>query len=258
MPDSIKAIAITLIAACGSSPALVPDASELDAITVDAIDATPDRELSLIFGQSNAADMGDVTEIDPMYAQPFPVTYDYHLILGTNAIVVENSGMLAPRPINHFGIELSLGRTVPDRGIVKYARGGTSLAVDWASGSELRTGAYAFAHSIETLRGARVTSLLFLQGEHDATVLEQATAYGDNLVQLIDESRAEFPGAQFYLYKLPIAEPYAALVRSGETTAAATTGAIMIDVDDLPRNGVHFTSAGYVTLGERFGHEIAR
>ena len=219
-------------------------------------DSAGSTGLTLIMGQSNATDQGDTTEVAASYSDPFPVQYDYRMFLGAGPTQTDYSGQLAPRPVNHFGIELSLGRAMTDRGIIKYSQGSTSLAVDWAPASSLRTGAIAFAHGIEARDSLDVTSIIWMQGEADSTDSAQSLAYGANLDQLFDELLTEFPNATIYYYKLPVVGTYSANVRNGQYLAQSSR-AVMVDVDDIPLTGFHFTSAGLITLGERFANVIA-
>lgn len=257
----IHALAIIALVACGEPTAsLDPDAGfdivEVDPVTARILLKKPPDGLTAIWGQSNAVGQGDITEVDASYKQAFfPVTLDDYLLLPG---VYTASGPLAPRPVNHFGIEQTLGRALPARGIVRYAEGSTSLATDWAPGSSLRTGAYAQAHTVEARVRANVTAIVWMQGEQDSAAGHSADslAYGANLQQLITEALAEFPHAKFYYYRIPIVGTFSANVRAGQT-ACQSSNAIMLDVDDLPIVGFHFTSAGILTLGTRFAAAIS-
>lgn len=262
---AIRLILCLAFLGCGSSApfgaaALCGTDAAIDS-AIDAAAAQP-RGLVLILGQSNAVGQGDPAEVDPSWSQPFPaVTLSTRT--AKNALdpptVTLTDGALAPHP--KFGAELSYGRDASDHDIAICAGNGFSLAVNWDPNGTYPTGqtpnwygqCAAYAHGIEAAHGTRVDTILWFQGESDTTQQAWAQAYGDNLLAIGDRLLAEFPCARFFFYRLKTPGTYVTTVRAGQDYAAATDPRMhLVRVDDVPTFGQHFTSAGYLQLGDLF------
>jgi hypothetical protein len=259
----VRLLFVVALAACDRDPQ--PGATALCG-TDAAVDASPDappsvRGLVLIAGQSNAVGQGDPLEADPSWSAPFPaVTLSTRT--GKNAadppVVTTTEGALAPHP--KFGAELSLGRQMPDHDIAICAGNGFNLAVNWdpngaypAGQPNWYTQCAAWIHDVEVAHGTRVDTILWFQGESDTTVQAYAQAYGDNLLEIADRFLSEFPCARFFYYRLKTPGTYVDLVRAGQDAAAAADPRLReVRVDALPTFGQHFTSDGYLQLGELF------
>lgn len=264
-------IAFAVFASCSSPPSLSSTALCGDD-AAPPVDVAPDapgiRPLTLILGQSNAAGNGLASEIDPSWTQPFPaVTLSSKVAknISDPPVIWLYEGALAPR-LGKFGAELSMGRALPNRDIAICAGNGASLAVNldpngtWPSGGpNFHTQCVSFAHATEASHSTRVETILWFQGESDATQLAWANAYLDNLAEVAGLLLAEFPCARFFYYRLKTPGTYAATVRAAHEAFAATNTpwVTMVDVDALPTFGQHFTAQGYLQLGELFADVIA-
>jgi len=161
-----------------------------------------------------------------------------------------------------FGIRMAeqLGTTV---GIVKHAKGGTSLGKDWDPKD--RNGLYAaLAAKVGAAKKAcgkdyqmRVVGMVWMQGERDATEEKLARDYGSNLVQLIRSARKDFGNDDLVFVAgrvNPPLEAYPAvdLVRKAQESCKLE-GYAFVDCDDLAKNsdGLHFSSVGIQELGRR-------
>lgn len=259
-------LALALAGGCAVDTTETPDPAEpelgipMPAVSAQRVDEPRSiaRPLTLMIGQSNSVGHGNAADVDPMWAIPSTtVTLHSELAFSDAAVYVHYDGPLKPRTgSNDFGAELSLGPAMPDRDIIKCGIGGTNLYHDWnpagdwpSADDNLNTHCLRYAHRIEAETGSVITEILWFQGEGDATTIANATAYGGELTAFSDLWLAEFPCAWFTFYRLPKAETYADEVRAGELAASAGDWMTMLDVDPLPRLGVHFTSEGYLQLG---------
>jgi hypothetical protein len=174
-----------------------------------------------------------------------------------------------------FGPELAFGHDLQAQyggeiRLIKYARGATSLAVDWNPDD---AGTNRYDYFITTVLNAITASgdtldirgVAWMQGENDATSATQADAYEANLTQFISSVRADLglPTLQFYVGS--IADTGAWTYRqtiwdAQNAVAAADPDVWIVNGKDLPlflNDGdgdanIHYTTQGQVTLGERF------
>lgn len=245
-------VACFVLLGCGGS-----DTSPLDAVV------SP-RPLVLAIGQSNNTGHGMLADVDALWAVPSPtVTLYAHLGQNSPPTFVDYTGPLQARADGEFGLELSLGVDIPDRDIIKCGVGGTSLYRDWNPVGEwptpdknLYTLCLRFAHEVETATGGQITAITWSQGEADATAEGPSLAYGDNLHVFAGLLLTEFPCAWFHYYRLPKRLVYSANVRAGQERDASDPWMAMVDVDALPTIGVHFTSEGYLMLGNTYAASI--
>ena len=173
----------------------------------------------------------------------------------------------------YFGPEVTFGRTMADArpdetiALLKYAIGGTDLAVCWNPGesdtdpvmgdcyrgwlSTVRDGLEAMEDDYE------IAGMIWMQGESDAYNLDYAAAYGDNLRHLIDRVREdvstdEMPFAMGIIDCINC--PYRDVVRAAQAEVATESELVMaVETEDLPQNidYIHFDGSGMRTLGER-------
>lgn len=131
---------------------------------------------------------------------------------------------LTVAPINRFGPELSLGRTVRDRirdkdskfVIIKWARGGTNLYEQWkADGTENTASDGIFYKNFQNTvhKGmqaikvkypdyeTKIIGMAWVQGESDA-IGNQGTKYEENLNRFINDVRVTFGNIPFVLNKI--------------------------------------------------------
>jgi hypothetical protein len=219
---------------------------------------------------TNTADLSDAQK------QPQPNVLFY----GPN----ENGstwGPLAPPTSssgNKFGPELSTGAQlihIPGWGLVaevKYAADGTNLYYDWDPTASNRSyhnlmvrvnAAVAALQTAHPERTVTVAGFFWMQGEGDTYELSHAYAYDENLTAFIAALRADFGDADlpFVFGQIRGGHNCADYVQTAQANVAATVpGVSFIGTGDLPydpTDGLHFTSAGIYTLGERFGNALA-
>lgn len=238
----------------------------------------------VIAGQSNAAGRGTIPLLpgacvtlgygDPLPAVQFmyrvedtptdPLEWDFDEAAGDLDYIHSGNGT--------YGIELSLGRRLHQAGyehaIVKMAIGSSSLAVHW----DATSGAYPagpadplftqfldYCTSAETDLSGTIAELIWIQGETDAGNQAHANAYAANFAAFMTAFRAEFPGVPVTLNRLHSGSggTYNSVIRAQQSTIVATVPGVRIfNVDDLALDGAHFTSAAFITLGERFADAI--
>jgi hypothetical protein len=157
--------------------------------------------------------------------------------------------------------------------VVKYARGDTGLAGDpgerdWAptSPGELFDAAgdqIAAARAALAAQGLplRVTALLWMQGEKDASDPAKALAYETNLRNFIAEVRSRWGDPRTVVHvgqidRLGQGYPGWPDVRKAQARiVAADAHATLVDTDPLPRqafDGLHLTGEAQVRLGDGF------
>lgn len=239
----------------------------------------------LVFaGQSNMIGwLSNVADLSPAQQQPQPNVLFY----GPN----ENGstwGSLTPPTVltNSFGVnsnvgfgpEISTGQALtafPGFGLVaevKLAESGTDLDYWWKPGNPsynrmmarvaAAKAALALAHPDKAVY---IAGFFWMQGEQDAlNVGDAATRYEDNLTDLIAALRAAWsePDLPVVIGQILGGHHEAGLVRAAQANVAATVPNVaLVLTDDLPhetQDGIHFTSAGIVQLGERMGEAFAR
>lgn len=230
-------------------------------VTTDAAvdtDAPVRRALTLAMGQSNNTGHGLLSEVDPAWAVPSPTVMLYsHLGQNDPPVFSDYTGPLQARANGEFGPELSIGLDISDRDIIKCGVGGTSLYEDWnptgswpSADANLYSICLRFAHDVETSTGGQITAIAWSHGEADAVTEAPSLAYGDNLRAFAGLMLDEFPCARFFYYRLPKRLSFSANVRAGQERDATDPWMTMVDVDTLPTLGVHFTSDGYLMLGD--------
>lgn len=187
---------------------------------------------------------------------------------------------------NQFGPEITLGRMLADSlgetvYFIKVAQGGSSLKRDWTPGGGGSLYMYDIftqevAMALQSLRNAGlspdVRGMFWHQGETDTMSYDQAVEYETNLRGLIANARtiagkADLPffvgelGAIFPSSLYPYRETVVAAQNAVVTGPNPLVNTHLIETDDLGLLiedgggfdvGVHYDSAGYLTLGERF------
>ena len=203
-------------------------------------------------------------------------------------------------PPGGFGPEVALGynlsRVIAQQPgaqlvIIKYAKGGSSLAVDWKAGGDGTTngdGAYyrifqrvvkdglAKLQSTFPDNTIQVVAMAWVQGESDIDGgSATADAYATNLVRFISDVRQTFTAtlpfffsrisAHQRVYSAPTSTHYAnyLVLRSQQEQVAATVmNAYMIDTDGsdfaMKPDFLHFGAGGEQAMGAAFAAEIRR
>ncbi|HYE16935.1 MAG TPA: sialate O-acetylesterase [Tepidisphaeraceae bacterium] len=170
-----------------------------------------------------------------------------------------------------FGPEITFGRAMananPSRQIalIKYSRGGTSLAVDWKPGSGSDHNAFkaTVTNGLAALAAGgntyRINGMLWLQGESDAGA--NATNYGTNLTSFIADMRASY-GANmpFVIGGTGYGGTNYPVVNGAQEQVAATVPNVAYfsnyDLLGPDHNMLHFDAAGEQVIGQRFATAI--
>jgi hypothetical protein len=149
--------------------------------------------------------------------------------------------------------------------LAKIVGSGTSLAVDWAAGSTLRTKLTTLAALLRTICGPNpYGGLIWIQGEEDAESAVYAAAYEVNLNAFIAAVRVSLSSAMLpvLVVRLRAASPiaHAATVRAAQDAViAADANVYLIDSDaaGVQADGIHYSDVGYQSLGQAIGAVIA-
>ena len=244
----------------------------------------------LLAGQSNADGRATISglptsPVDLQSPQP-DVDLFYKVEGGTAALTTLRPGLTETA---QFGPEITLGRKLADLwsgetgtriAIIKYANGGTNLAVQWkGGGNNTTTGdgpeyvtfqqtitaglaalAAAYPGATQDLQG-----LVWLQGESDA-VASYASSYQANLTTFVADVRATYGSdLPFTIARLSsgqtnLTESYLNQVRAAQDAVAAAdprTGIIFTDSFGLNADNLHFNTSGQQAIGSGFAENVA-
>ena len=197
-----------------------------------------------------------------------------------------------------FGVELTFARTMaaqhPGRriAIIKYSRGGTSIAADaagnfgcWEPDFVGTNGVNQYDHFLATIRGAFAVAdidgdgeqdrlipagIVWMQGESDAHYTpEIASRYESNLKRLMDLIRAalrtdDLPvviGRISYATKEPLSWKHGEIVRAAQKawTDADAEAALVTSTDDYGYSDPwHYDTPGYIDLGKQFAGAMVK
>ena len=195
-----------------------------------------------------------------------------------------------------FGVELSFAKALqekyPDRriAIIKYSRGGTSIAEDaaggfgcWEPDFNQGNGINQYDHFLATVRNAFADTdidddgsadrlipagILWMQGESDAHYTPQiASRYQVNLRRLMDLIRASFRsddlpvviGQISYSKKDPPSWKHGEIVRKAQADYVASDkhAALVLSTDGYGYSDPwHYDTAGYIDLGQQFAGKM--
>lgn len=165
------------------------------------------------------------------------------------------------------GPDLVIAKVLIDAGhapsVILYARGGTSLVVEWkATTSELYQGLVSdVGYALASSRAPGHTSSWFvwIQGENDTLALADAQAYKANFdtfwAALKSDLAASCPGLRAVVVKLSTAATYCTYltdIRSQyDAIGVAHADVTIYDATPCAVGGdvVHYTQAGTITLG---------
>ncbi|MCA9215753.1 MAG: hypothetical protein KDB27_21960 [Planctomycetales bacterium] len=199
---------------------------------------------------------------------------------------------------DRFGVELTFARELkkryPDRriAIIKYSRGGTSIAEGaaggfgcWEPDFKGASGVNQYDHFLATVRNACEDTdidddgqpdrlipagIVWMQGESDAQYsIEIANAYHANLRRLMDLIRAAFRADDLPVVvgrisnskKDPPTWKHGEIIRAAQANYADTDSraAIVTSTDEYGYSDPwHYDSAGYIDLGEQFANAMAK
>ena len=263
-------------------------------------------------GQSNMDGYGYVNELPESLHAPDTKAWIFHGNTAPDNAPVDGRGLWAPlRPghgvgfqsdgaentySNRFGVELTFAAAVqqafPGRHIalVKYSRGGTSIAQDaaggfgcWEPDFQGTNGINQYDHFPATLRHAFAETdidgdgeldrlipagILWMQGESDAHyTVEIAERYQSNLRRLMDLLRAalrsdDLPvaiGRISYSTREPLSWKHGEIVREAQANYvdADAAAALVTSTDAYGYSDPwHYDSSGYIDLGKRFAEAL--
>lgn len=243
-----------------------------------ASDAEQDPvEVVLLAGQSNMFGNVPIAALPPGFKTPPPnVTLIFH---GKPSRI---GGGKTFGPEVAFAATVAAARPEAKLLLVKRAMGGTTLAgwapqwdparlaskYDTAAGPLYRTLLDEFAAAVKD-RPARLTAILWMQGESDTRYPALGPNYFDNLKTLITAFRRDLkaPDLPFFFGRVNMPAdvleddkktlkfPYIQHVRAAQERAAREIpGVHLIETDDLGKQSdrIHYDAAGQITLGRRF------
>ena len=184
---------------------------------------------------------------------------------------IEPLGPVQPRQVSNgsrrwAGIELTFGETLLDAGmqniaIVKYARNGSSLAVDWEPDGNLRNNFYNFVdEAIDEITQLGHTldleGFIWVQGSGDAHNLERSQDYASNLAQFIGEIEGRYGDTTTILnrYHADANRTYKEVLRQSQRDLADSDSDLyVVHIDDLALNSdfIHFADATELEVGRR-------
>ena len=236
----------------------------------------PDKQKTyhviLMGGQSNMVGVGSVADLDKAKLPPQIAYFNF----GRSASLQQQTDTFGPE----VGIAEVLSEQFPDKNflLIKYAIGGASL-LDWAPDYDAAkaeiTGNAHFGNmyadllkvtdSICSGYQTKLLALLWMQGERDARIPEAGTDYRQNFEAFINAIRKDTETSDLpIIYGLvnPPESRYAAVEtvrKAQESISRQISGTVLISTDDLEKwdDEVHYSSAGQLTLGRRFGEAVA-
>ncbi|MEO1740799.1 MAG: sialate O-acetylesterase [Cyanobacteria bacterium J06629_9] len=245
------------------------------------IDLANEVSVFLIGGQSNAVGEGSLNSELPANLQGLHPDVQIWQDAPSPAFVNLQPGFAGyfggASDGDGFGLELGFGygingHTDEEVYIIKYALGGTDLAVDWnPSGNNNQHDAFVsrVSAALAQLNSAGIhydiEAMLWMQGEADSIFESQANAYETNLTNFIADMRVRY-GADldFVIGRIHDAMPWTPLghvdvVRTAQTNVAAAdplTHWINTDGYSLTADNVHFDSDGHLNLGYGFANAL--
>lgn len=240
------------------------------------------RKLVLLFGQSNAASRGLVSELaDPSLADPYPAV-PFTEQIGNNynppTVLTYPVGPLQPYPrldgLDSFGVELSMGRALdaaePGQwAIAKIGYGSTALAGEWWPTGQWPTGQpnlftqqLAYVQQALADTGSDLAAMVWIQGESDAVTVALGQRYELGLAMFMGAEREKLPcdpRVPFIYGRLNINNPQVGrdAVRASQE-ANQNRYAILVDQDPYPLGPdlTHYTTQGVLDLGTLYAQTI--
>lgn len=235
-------------------------------------------EVYLLGGQSNMSGIGEVSSLPPSLriAQDDVWIWSSWTPAWTGLVPASEYGD------GYFGPEVLFGRALGDVterpvALIKHSVGGTDLARFWNPGVGpddptmgqgyrvwLDTVVAALAALVAQGEVPRLAGMIWMQGESDALVLDDAVAYADNLVHLIERVRSDtdtpaLPFAMGLIDCVPCGLEGRAIVRDAQQAVAdADPDVFALETADLQlwTDQVHYNGPGMRTLGRRFAQAL--
>ncbi len=247
--------------------------------TGDTAPADPTTvEVYLLGGQSNMSGIGEISSLPPSLrtAQDDVWIWSSWDPTWTGLVPVSEYGSA------YFGPEVLFGREVGDAhalpvALIKHSVGGTDLARYWHPGQTADDAnmGQGYAVWLSTVQAAlasleaqgevvRIRGMIWMQGESDALVLDDASAYQDNLTHLVervrqDSAAPELPFALGLIDCVPCGAAGRELVRQAQQAVADADAHVhAFETADLQlwEDQVHYNGPGMRTLGRRFAQAL--
>jgi iduronate 2-sulfatase len=244
----------------------------------NAVANAKDYTVYLLAGQSNmdgrASTSGLPTSPVNLQVPQTDVLY-YNGYSGSNGYTSGVWTSLRPGA-SQFGPEITFGRTMADNhpadaiALVKYARGGTSLAGGWkpgaagVGGSEYLGFRSTVTSALSSLTSSgntyHIAGMLWLQGESDTGT--NATNYGTNLTNFIADMRSNYgDNLPFVMGGIGYQTADYSIVSAAQESVASRVPNVFYfsDYDLLgPSHTVlHFDAAGQQLIGQRYAAAIS-
>lgn len=226
------------------------------------------REIYILAGESDMSGRGDLGSL-PSFgnaskivnyansgawvagAEPIDDDTDQVDVVSADSIATASPGMA-------FADALSSLRGGRQIGLVPCAKGG-SWMTDWARNLS-RSTLYGsmIARAQEAAAAGVIKGLIFMQGKNGSADLAEANAWGDNFDQFVSDVRSDLGIADLAVIVTVVnttpGGTYISTIQDAQL-AMTGTGIAVVDARDLPDQGDsarHLTTAGLVTLGERY------
>lgn len=146
-------------------------------------------------------------------------------------------------------------------GIIKYSKGGTSLAHDW-NPQDPKSLYAELRHRVEAAQQSmpiQLKGMIWMQGERDSRDEAMASAYRENLESFIQTVRRDFKAPQmgFVAGRVNPLYPFVDQVRLAQESCRAEKYAT-IDCDDLTKyeDHLHYDTPSIVEMGRRFAAQL--
>jgi len=223
-------------------------------------------------GQSNMGGVGQDASTLPAAWKPDPQTFIWNdaagawqtMQPGLNTGYADLTHTWGPEV--QFAVDFRAEHPGEPLYIVKAVAGGTLLAAnagptwDWSplSHGELYDSVTQIIQRAAAALAAQPTALFWGQGEQDASYVETAGVYGQNLAQFFTAARSDWlhdPNGKIGFFRIGTSLGYADQVRAAELSVdQADPNATSFDAAGFPQqsDSVHYTNIGLDQVGDAF------
>lgn len=235
-------------------------------------------KIILMAGQSNMVGVGNNLEL-PLYLQDVQIDVPIYVSLHCDTSIANRWTLLQPGDgvlLSTHGCELSFAYSLKEIflddnfAIIKCSLGGSILATQWTPPSTGTTG-ICYTYFINIIDSAlkslpigttyEIAGMLWMQGESDAMYLSWANNYEYNLAMFISDLRKDLvsPNMPFIIGEIDqqAVWRYNSIIRQAdENLYLYTSYCNKIDTRGFPTDGIHYTSSGYVQMGNAFADAL--